>query len=401
MNHPLKCPNCSDYRYIEFEGVRFEDPKAKKGFDVKIPFFVCKTCGKRESILPLDRFLNFRDEMLPSIHEGEFFDMPLKYIFSKLDSEKRFKHFDHLDFQYDPRDNYIIPGLYREWDDGYLTPVFFDKDLLLYYNGHPDYTVKFTSFSSCNIYFKGESMFEWGFGINRYGKLFKWLGDLDKDFKDESMKSHLKRFQASNTPSEHEIVSKFYLSQNPFSPSDAFQSSDNEIRLFSLKNDFNKEIREKFGVELTKFDIVQLAEYFKPPILEEREQIFSAFLSLNKYFIENLHEQSLREILLKSGLKEEELQKEGKKLGTLKLFNLFIKYGLKKENAENMVSPLYVLNDLRQLHGHLSDTSFEKRYNSCKERLAIPLTSTDLDVFKTLVTSIILLYQSLIDKKDD
>jgi hypothetical protein len=114
-----------------------------------------------------------------------------------------------------------------------------------------------------------------------------------------------------------------------------------------------------------------------------------------------LQEQSLREILVKSGLKEEELQKEGKKLGSLKLFNLFIKYGLKKENAENMISPLFVLNDLRQLHGHLIDTSFEKRYNSCKERLEIPLTSTDLDVFKTLVTRIILLYQSLIDKKDD
>ena len=76
-------------------------------------------------------------------------------------------------------------------------------------------------------------MFERGFGINRYGKLFKWLGDLDRDFKEENMKPHLKRFQASNVPSDHEIVSKFYLSQNPFSPSDAFQSSDNETRLFS------------------------------------------------------------------------------------------------------------------------------------------------------------------------
>ncbi len=400
MKHPLKCPNCNDYRYIEYEGVRFEDPEAKKSIGIKIPFFMCKTCGKRESILPHERFLTFRDEILPSIKDGEFFDMPLKYIFSKLDAEKRFKHFDHLEFQYDSRDNYIIPGLYRELDDGYLTPVFFDKALLLYYNGHPDYTVRFTSFSSCNIYYKGESMFEWGFGINRNGKLFKWLGDLDRDFKEESMKPHLKRFQASNVSSDHEIVSKFYLSQNPFSPSDAFQSSDNETRLFSLKNDFTNETKEKFGVELTKVDIEQLSEYYKPPILEERDQIFSSFLSLNKYFIENLQEQSLREILIKCGLKEEDLQKDGKKLGSLKLFTLFISHGLKKENADEMVAPLFVLNDLRQLHGHLSDTSFDKRYNSCKERLEIPLASTDLEVFKSLVTKLILLYQNLIGKKD-
>ena len=105
--------------------------------------------------------------------------------------------------------------------------------------------------------------------------------------------------------------------------------------------------------------------------------------------------------MIKCGLKKQDLQKDGKKLGSLKLFTLFISHGLKKENADEMVAPLYVLNDLRQLHGHLSDTSFEKRYNSCKERLEIPLASTDLDVFKSLVTRLILLYQNLIDKKDD
>ena len=369
MKHPLKCSNCEEYRFIEYEGVRFEDPEQKKGFGVKIPFFVCKNCGQRESILPRDRFLKFRDEMLPSIKDGEFFDMPLKYIFSKLDSEKRYKQFDHLEFKYDPRDHYIIPGLYRDWDDGYLTLVFFDKDLLLYYNGHPDYSVKFTSFSSCNIYHKGERMFEWGFGINRYGKLFKWLGDLDRDFDNDEMKPHLRRFQASNIDSDHEIFSKFYLSQNPFSPSDAFQDSDNESRLFALKNDFNIEIRKKYGVEITKLEIEQLAEYYKPPIMEEREQVFSSFLSLNKYFIENLQTDSLRDILLNNGLDEKDLKKDGKKLGSLKVFTLFIQHIVKKENAD--------------------------------ELLELPNTATDLDVFKKLVTKLILFYQNLIEKKEE
>jgi hypothetical protein len=401
MKHPLKCSNCEEYRFIEYEGVRFEDLEQKKGFGVKIPFFVCKNCGQRESILPRDSFLKFRDEMLPSIKDGEFFDMPLKYIFTKLDSEKRYKQFDHLEFKYDPRDHYVIPGLYRDWDDGYLTPVFFDKDLLLYYNGHPDYSVKFTSFSSCNIYYKGEGMFEWGFGINRYGKLFKWLGDLDRDFESDEMKPHLKRFQASNIDSDHEIFSKFYLSQNPFSPSDAFQDSDNESRLFALKNDFNKEIRKKYGVEITKLEIEQLAEYYKPPIMEEREQVFSSFLSLNKYFIENLQIDALREILLENGLEKNDLKKDGNKLGGLKIFTLFIQHILKKENADELISPLFVLNDLRQLHGHLSDSSFEERYEYCKERLELPNTATDLDVFKKLVTKLILFYQNLIEKKEE
>lgn len=398
--HPLKCPACGEYRYIEYENIRFENPERTKGFGVIMPFFVCKPSGQKESVLPIERFFQFRDEFLPSVEEGEFFDLPLKYIFSKFDPEKRFTQFDHLEFQYDPRDYYIIPGLIRAEDDGYLTPVFFDKDLLLYYNGHPDYSVIFTSFSSCNIYYKGERMFDWGFGINRNGKLFKWLGDLDKDFEDESMRPHLKRFQASNIPSDHDILSNFYLSQNPHSPSDAFQSSDNETRLFSLKNKFANEVRQKFGVELTKVEIDQLSEYYKPPIMEEKEQVFSSYLSLNKYLVENLQEQSLREVLLKHGSTEQDLQKNGKKLGSLKLFTLFIQNVLRKENAEELVSPLFVLNDLRQLHGHLSDTSSEKRYCFCKERLGLSSDSTDLDVFKTLITKLIFLYQELIDKKE-
>ena len=35
MEHPLKCPNCKTYRYIEYKGVRFEEAKKKKGFEVE------------------------------------------------------------------------------------------------------------------------------------------------------------------------------------------------------------------------------------------------------------------------------------------------------------------------------------------------------------------------------
>jgi hypothetical protein len=344
--------------------------------------------------------MKFMEEILPSIQDGEFFDMPLKYIFSKIDPDRKFKHFDHLNFDYDSRDNYLIPGLYRDWDDGYLTPVFFDKDLLLYYNNHPDYSVTLTSFSSGNIYFKGKPMFDWGFGINRRGKIFKWLGDLDKDFKSKKMKMHLKRFQASNVPSDHDIVSKFYLSQNPFSYSDAFQTSDNETRLFHLQNDFGNQIKKNYGIEITKVDIEKLLDYYKPPILEEREQIFSAYLSLNKYFIENLQEKNLRNLLLQNGFEKKELEKDGKKIGSLKLFTLFIDRVLCKKNPDEIISPLFVLNDLRQLHSHLHDSHFKKKYNSCKERLRIKENSSDLEVFKSLITALILLYQNLLTKDD-
>jgi hypothetical protein len=43
MKHPLECPKCGEFRYIEYEGVRFEDDKNNKGFGVNVPIFKCKS----------------------------------------------------------------------------------------------------------------------------------------------------------------------------------------------------------------------------------------------------------------------------------------------------------------------------------------------------------------------
>ncbi|GGF49721.1 hypothetical protein GCM10011339_42890 [Echinicola rosea] len=41
--HPLIYSNCEEYSFIEYEGVRFEDPEQKKGFEVKtLSQKVCK-----------------------------------------------------------------------------------------------------------------------------------------------------------------------------------------------------------------------------------------------------------------------------------------------------------------------------------------------------------------------
>ena len=398
MKHPLECPNCSDYKYLEFIGVRFED--GNKGLGIKLPFLLCKSCGHRECVVSEQQCLKFKEDMLPTLEVGEFFDLPLKFVFSKLDNERRFTHFDHLEFQYDATDYFLIPGIRRPEEDGYLTPVFFDKDVLLYYNNHPDYSVKLYSFSSGNIYYKGERLFSWGFGINRSGKIFKWLGDLSEDFEEDNMKPHLKRFQASNIPSDHDIVSKFYFSQNPFSLKDAFQKSDNEYRLFNNKSEFEHKIKSDLHLNLSKLDIDAVIAYYKHPILDDRNQIFEAYLKLDKFIVENLEQTEIRSYLLANGLTSADLEKEGKPYRSLKLFALFIQHILKHDKADNIVTPLFVLNDLRQLHGHLADSSFDKRYLSCKERLGSTESTSDFEFFKVVVSALIEMYETLHPTKD-
>jgi len=394
MEHPLKCPNCSEYMYIEFHGTRFEE--GNKGFGVKLPVTKCRACGYRKCLVSKEQCLKFQDDIMPSIKEGKFHDVSLKYFFSKLDAEKRIPEYEHLGFTYDLCDYHLIPGLWREWDDYYLTPVFFDKDVLLYYNNHPDYSVQLDSFSSGNIYLKGESLFAWGFGINRSGKIFKWLGDLNDDFKSEKMKPHLKRFQASNIPSDHDIVSKFYFSQTPFSLTDAFQESDNENKLFELKNLFDEKMKSSFGVCISKLNIEDISDFYKHPILEERNQIFEAYLSLNKFLIENLQEAELRKFLLQAGIPPSELKKEGKKIGSLKLLGLAIIQLLKIQNSDEIIAPLFVLNDLRQLHGHLSKGSFTPKYLSCKNRLGANEGTGDFDFYEIVITALIQFYSQIL-----
>ncbi|UUW11252.1 hypothetical protein NLG42_10675 [Flavobacterium plurextorum] len=113
------------------------------------------------------------------------------------------------------------------------------------------------------------------------------------------MKSHLKRFQASNVESDHDIYSKFYLMQNPFSPNDAFQDSDNEVKLFKLKNELDDIFEKKFSFKLTKVQIDDFFDYYKPPILEEKEQIFNAYISLTKLIIENIQIDNIKDLIRK------------------------------------------------------------------------------------------------------
>lgn len=332
---------------------------------------------------------------MPTLEEGRYYTLKLEKIFPKLNSRKRFKRYRHLGFVYDPRDYYLIPCIYREWDEGFLTPVFFDKDLLVYYNGHPDYSVILYSFSSGNIYHKGNPMFNTGFGINRSGKIFKWLGDLNDDFKSPKMKPHLMRFQASNIKSDHDIVSKFYFSQNPFSFDDVFQYSDNERKLFELKNRFDKKVLLDNDVILSKIDISHLEEYYKHPILEEQGQIFEAYLSLTKFLIETLQTGEITKSLRSVGLGKSDFEKDGKKLGNLKLFELFLKHILKRENSYELMTPFFVLYDLRLLHGHLVDKSYEEKYKKCKTRLGVNEDISSLDFFKVVVYRLIEFYDTL------
>jgi hypothetical protein len=113
--------------------------------------------------------------------------------------------FTSIPFKYDSDDYYYIPGLERPHDVGFLTPVFFNKEVLLKYDASPNYEVKFASTTYGTIHGEG---FYISFGINRNGKVFMWLGDIAR--LSEAEQYYL---ISENVPSDHSIGSEFYDGQ--------------------------------------------------------------------------------------------------------------------------------------------------------------------------------------------
>lgn len=392
QKNQLRCPSCDDYRYLTIQGVRFEEKDRMVG--MKIPFLECKNCKTKVAIVisPVSIIDNAKkaeefyrkmgEEELKKLKPGE------KIALISPFEKSKFKPFDSLGFNYDSQDYYYIPGLVRPWDEGYLCPVFFDKEVLLYYNNHNDYRVIFSSFSSVDILDKDNNpIIPHGFGINRYGKIICWLGDLHEEFSKPENKRHKDQFLTFNVDSDHDIVSDYYFSQIEAN----FMKSDNELEIFALRNEFDKKVIDLKGINITHVNLEDLIENYKHPILNETDQINNAYLKLNSLLIESLDVKNLKELILKSRIEQKEI--EG--LKGLKLFEKFVCFNLKQENASSIVSPLYVLYDLRVLAGHIKDSEYEKKIKTCKDRLNISENSTDIQVFESLIKSLIEMYQKL------
>ena len=274
--NPLLCPTCGEYWYLIIEGVKFEAPVNRK-VGLKVAFFQCDNCGFRDSVRPADETRTFANRMLKDRTKDNEFT-----AFNSKADGRTFPAFDGLDLNYNSQDYFYIPGLIRPSEDGYLAPVFFDSDLLLHYNNHSHFRVIQTSFSSVEILDdNGESLIPHGFGINRRGRLFAWLGDLHSAFFDGHLSKELLRFRASNIESDHDVVSDFYFNEIEAE----FTEPDNELQIFHLRNEFEKKVYEAHKLELSRVKFDDLPSDYRQPVIDEINQVFDSFTKLNSALV--------------------------------------------------------------------------------------------------------------------
>lgn len=140
----------------------------------------CKRCGNEFLPKHTKQMIDgtYRTAVKENQTIGEFY--PTGY-------KKKFEYCTEQNYEYDHRDYYNIPGLCYDEEhsvEGFLTPVYFEKEALVFFLAMPEYEVEILSESYGYIAKKDSSglyQYDWNipFGFNTNGKLIMWLGDID------------------------------------------------------------------------------------------------------------------------------------------------------------------------------------------------------------------------------
>lgn len=264
----------------------------------------------------------------------------------------------------------------------YLTPIFFDIEVLVKYLYNTSYQCSFCSETYGTIYGPNES-FYLPFGINPNKKVIAWLGDIEK------LNSKERLYLAShNIDSDGNIKSEFYDSQIEIQFTDPII----EVELILFKTKLSKLTNELFKFKLYNTtdheisDIVNDCSKYKRIVFNSEDDIKRIVSEWNEILIEDLNKNNLERILDKNDIKIEEE-------GSLKQFEKFIKNILKIN--DNIIAPLFYLYDLRLWADHNNTQSY---YNEVLTKLSLQTDVAYSTIYKKLIDEIYNFYETLCKK---
>lgn len=360
----IYCDNCTDNLDLSFTD--FEDDVSGVHISLSgLPVLVCPSCSStylpdrsRFAVIELHRQAIARKSTLVTV---------------KRNKTARDFGFAKVPFQYDSDDYNYIPGLTREFDEGFLTPVFFNKEVLIKYDVHPSYRVTFASRTYGSI--RQGNDFDIPFGINRNGHLVMWLGDIAR--LPENEQSYLR---SGNIPSDHSIGSEFYDGQIEAK----FTDRPPEDQLFEERSLFLEAGFSRFGEKLAHLEkeVLDLAISIRRPVVDTPAERRNVADALNKVYLESLDNKALERVL-------SELGQDAAKLGSLKRLQKLVETIAPTEDIAGAMSPLYVLYDLRVAYSHLgSEDGQEEKLRFVRERLGLAIDADLFAIYDTIVPAL-------------
>jgi hypothetical protein len=296
--------------------------------------------------------------------------------------------FTDVPFQYDPDDYYYYPGLVRPWNEGFLTPVFFNRSVLAKYDADPRYAVRYASPTYGDILADG---FVIPFGINRHGHLIMWLGDIARLPKSEQY-----YLLSENRSSDHCIGSEFYDAQIEC----IFTDPPLESVLFAARSDFLEAAFKRWNTKLAHLDaeVLELAATLSRPVYDTPAQRRTISDILNKVHLESIDNGRLGGLLAKIGV-------VANGPGSLKRLQALLETVGEQDAINGLLSPFYTLYDFRVAYSHLGSAGGEvATMKTVTDRLGLAQDASLQDIYDALVAGMTASYtalKALVFVKDD
>lgn len=324
----MYCGQCSGYldlTYSDFE-------KVVSGITVvvrSLPTLACPKC--RSTFMPeQSRFAVIR------LFEGALKRSQSEVHVTRRKIKKDFG-FAQIPFIYDPDDYYYIPGLTREWNPGYLTPVFFNKRVLIKFDHSEDYHLRFGSRTYGTISTNSHTI---SFGINTNDKVVLWLGDIAG--LPESEQYYLR---SENVESDHCLGSEFYDGQIECK----FTDPTAEELLVKSRSHFLQAAARHFRSRISHLDeetLDAIRDFSPPAVFTERESRRLSGL-VNQICVESLDSGALGSLLRGRGI-------DAAGLGSLKRLEKLLDSEFPEAQISSLLCPLFVAYDLRVAYAHLT-----------------------------------------------
>lgn len=359
---------CFDQYAVTFEGVTI--------YLSNIPLLHCNRCNRY--YFPEKTKL----VILTSAEQAKEQGKTQMQLSPRLSFKKRFDY-GKVEFLYDHRDYENIPGLQRPWDDGFLTPVFFNLAVLNKYSQHPDYRLEL--FSKTYGFISDNKEVYIAFGINRNRKVIMWLGDIDKLPLNEQ---HYLR--SENIESDHDLYSEFYESQIEVQ----FSNPSPENALFHTRSKAIEICQRERGGYLHSFEgeISKVIDNLDRPVFWQEKHVSPIIEAFNRVMVESLNVQ-----FLKDELKDVIAQDKLKGFRSLKLFEKWLEKILGFSNSSEISLPFYVLYDFRVLSSHLiSGSSKNEKLKSINQRLNLPQDNEHYElIYDALISGLQKSYETI------
>ena len=257
--------------------------------------------------------------------------------------------------------------------DGYLTPVYFNKQVLVRYFYDSRFYCDFASETYGTI---GDSDFNISFGINKNGSVLMWLGDIMNKIPQREQFYLL----VENKEPEGDATSEFYDAQI----NSVFTDHPLEIEALNQVEKLNSAFESKFSCFLYKErsieERVDEARRYKRIIMNDADD-FKRFISeLNEIINESTNNSGLQQFLTSKSVAYEKGSKGNKLLE--KIYTSIL------SDNNNNIAPFIYLYDLRLWADHMG---MDKLFGEVIGKLGLPITSEYKDILNALLSSI---YQS-------